>query len=262
MKKGSKGNDIHNKMNRIKDTILSIQDHLVRLEEQKELTESQTMKDLLEKTIRIACNLFVNYAEMFENIVKYLKIAIEINTKTNNVLKDSISCTDEIIKLFTELNEFVKADDFEEILKACEEKKTRNYAKMQLANYVCDLSCRTYADALYISVLSFQLAMDKNDYNMHEYLKKSVLDFTENTITSLIGEGAIIKDFAENVAHIVNATDKYFLMTDFIGNTDKNLLKLENQNKALVLVYLNQLMLSEIIAETVKEIESGRDSIS
>lgn len=249
------GNYITERMDRIKNIILNVQEQIILLNEHKESAKSQTMKYLIEKTMGISCNILINYVDIFKNIVKYIDSSLKINISINNDLISSINCTVELSKLFVELNKVVKSDNIEDILKACADSCNSSRMNSECFNILSDLYCKAYLDALYLSVLSFSLALNENDYNKHEKLKESILNFAETNLTDLFGPFGLIKDYTESIANIVNATDTYFLMEDFIGNTDENLLKIEKQNDALALVFLNQQLLSKLIAEVTVETE-------
>ncbi len=256
----NENNFISKRCEEIKNMFENIIENIYLFDEQKNSVDSKTMKDLLDKNFKVSVNILMNYVEVFNSFKDYLKSSYETDLLIGDGIGELSKCTVEITKRAVELGASIKSNDVEDIIKLGLDSLILNKQKLETIYLLSDVCREICVDTLYLSVLSFSLAINTNDYNKHERMKESILNFIKTTLSPFLGDFPILYDFIESFTQIINSTDKYYLMKEFVGNTDKNLVKIEVQLDCLKLVFYNQQMLIEMIAQIKEDTEKALKS--
>lgn len=235
--------------NSIQTLLLEALDNIELLDKKKKSIKSKTMEQLLDKDLGLTITIFMNYVEIFKNLVNFVISSYEIDSIMGDKIIELSKRTYEFTKNIKEFNKFIKSEGIDNLVESNISKL--NCYKNQLNNtyIITDFFIKNQCDILYLSILSFSSAINTNDFNRNKKLKESILNFITTTIEMPLGELAAIKDFVESITQILNTTDNYYLMTEFIENTDENLIKIETQIDALMLVLNNQQMIKKTMAE-------------
>lgn len=251
------GNQCSNILNLLKDIFEDIK----LLDEKKKSVESKTMKELLDENLRVSRTIYFNYVEIINDFKNYMKFSYEMDSLIEDSMMLFLKNTAELTKKTIELNTFIKSDNLENLAISNVDRTfcCNNLLENTLRGN--DVFRKVYMHIIYLSVLSFSLALNTNDYNKYKKRKDSILNLVKTTADIPLGQLTVFINFTENIAQIVNSTDKYYMITEFVENTDENLLKMENQIDALLLVLYNQQMLVKIFSEISECSEKALQSV-